>query len=92
MDGKRVKLADLSLSYRLSGEKRIWVLSSKNLYCVMETYSLQPFIMKQKTTFRYDEYLVKVRAFAFKDKHKEYSIDDLGRGVGLVEDASGYLI
>ena len=89
--GKRVKLRDLKLSSYLSGEKRIWILSGKNLFAVMESYSLQPFIMKQKTTFRYDEYLVKVTSFALREGGREYTLADLGEGVGLVEDASGYL-
>jgi hypothetical protein len=92
LHGKRIALPGLKLSSYLSGEKRIWVLSGKNLYCAMETYSLQPFIMKQKTTFRYDEYLVKVKAFAFRDGSREYTLADFGEGVGLVEDASGYLL
>ncbi len=92
LSGRRVKLRDLKLSSYLSGEKTIWVLSGKNLHCTMETYSLQPFIMKQKTTFRYDEYLVKVKSFAFRDGEREYTLSDFGEGVGLVEDASGYLL
>ncbi len=92
LNGKRIMLPGLKLSSYLSGEKRIWVLSSKNFYCAMETYSLQPFIMEQKTTFRYDEYLVKLRAFAFCYGAREYALEDLGEGVGLVEDASGYLL
>lgn len=90
--GKRIRLRDLKLTSYLSGDKAIWILSGKNLYCAMETYSLQPFIMKQKTTFRYDEYLVKVRAFAFRQGAREYTLTEFGEGVGLVEDASGYLL
>jgi hypothetical protein len=92
LEGKRIKMRDLKLTSRLSGDKRIWILSGKRLYCVMESFSLQPFVMKQKTSFRYDEYLVKVRAFAYRDGEREYSLADLGEGVGLVEDASGYLL
>jgi hypothetical protein len=91
IEGRRIKMRDLKLSSYLSGEKRIWILSGKNLYVAMESYSLQPFIMQQKTTFRYDEYIVKVRAFALKDGPREYTLSDLGQGVGMVEDASGYL-
>jgi hypothetical protein len=90
--GRRIKMRDLKLTSRLSGDKRLWILSGKHLYCVMESYSVQPFIMKQKTTFRYDEYLVKVSAFAYRDAGGEYSLVDLGEGIGLVEDASGYLL
>ncbi|VVC00319.1 Uncharacterised protein [uncultured archaeon] len=92
LGGRRIMLKKLMLSSHLAGEKKIWVLSGKGFYCAMETYALQPFVMKQKTTFRYDEYLVKVRAFAFRDGAREHSLDDLGGGAGLVEDASGYLL
>jgi hypothetical protein len=92
MGGRRVKLRDLKLSSYLSGEKRIWILSGRNLFVAMESYALQPFIMKQKTTFCYDEYIVKVKSFAMRDGGREYTLSDLGGGVGLVEDASGYLL
>jgi hypothetical protein len=89
--GRRVKLHNLSLQTYLEGEKKIWVLSAKNFFCAMETYSLQPFVMRQKTTFRYDEYLVRVKAFALREGHHEHTLDSLGGGVGIAEDASGYL-
>ena len=37
------------------------------------------------------DFLVRVKAFAFKDGAREYTLEDLGGGVGLAEDASGYL-
>ena len=89
--GRRVKLRDLKLQTWLEGVKKIWVLSGKNFFCAMETYSLQPFVMKQKTTFRYDEYLVRVTSFALLEGGREYTLSDLGGGVGIAEDASGYL-
>ncbi|MCX6769225.1 MAG: hypothetical protein NT051_00920 [Candidatus Micrarchaeota archaeon] len=92
LDGKRTKLRGLRITSYLSGDKRVWILSGKKLFVVMETYALQPFIMKQKTTFRYDEYIVRVQSFAFQGAHKELSLSDLGEGIGLVEEASGYLL
>ena len=92
LDGRRFKLSDLKLKSYLEGEKKIWVLSGKNLFVVMESYALQPFVMRQKTTFCYDEYIVKVRALAIREVGKEYSLADFGEGVGLVEDAYGYLL
>ena len=89
--GRRIKLRDLKLQTWLEGVKKIWVLSGKNFFCAMETYSLQPFVMKQKTTFRYDEYLVRVKSFALREGGREYTLSDLGGGVGIAEDASGYL-
>ncbi len=89
--GRRVKLRGLKLKTWLEGEKRVWLLTNKNLVAALESYSVQPFIMKQKTVFQYDEFLVRVKAFAFKDGAREYTLEDLGGGVGLAEDASGYL-
>ncbi|MFA6327919.1 MAG: hypothetical protein WCY41_00560 [Candidatus Micrarchaeia archaeon] len=89
--GRRVKLHSLSIQTYLEGERKIWVLSGKNFFCAMETYALQPFVMRQKTTFRYDEYLVRVKSFALREGGREYTLSDLGGGVGLAEDASGYL-
>ncbi len=89
--GKRTKLRGLKLKTWLEGEKRIWLLSNKSLVAVLESYSVQPFIMRQKTVFQYDEFLVRVKTFAFQDGKKEYTLSDLGGGVGIAEDASGYL-
>lgn|GEM_PF-784147 len=89
--GRRVKLKGLKLQTWLEGEKRVWLLTNKNLIAVLESYSVQPFIMRQKTVFQYDEFLVRVKAFAFKDGAREYTLEDLGGGVGIAEDASGYL-
>ena len=88
---KRIKIRDVKLQTYLEGEKKIWTLSGKNFFCALETYALQPFVMRQKTVFRYDEYLVRVKAFALREGHHEYTLADLGGGVGIAEDASGYL-
>lgn len=90
--GRRIELGSLKIESWLKGEKRVWVLSGKNILAVMESYALQPFVMSQATTFRYDEYLVRVREFALKAKGRAYTLENLGQGVGLVEDASGYLL
>ena len=91
IDGRRTKLRNLKLSTWLDGEKRIWSLSNKNMVAVLESYSVQPFIMRQKTVFQYDEYLVRAKAFALKMGGKEYTLKDFGGAVGIAEDASGYL-
>ena len=88
---KRYKIKKVRLETYLEGEKKVWVLSGKNFFCAMESYALQPFVMRQKTTFRYDEYLVRAKAFAFREGRQEYTLSDLGGGVGIAEDASGYL-
>ena len=90
--GRRVKLAGrLALSSFMDGESRVWLLTGRNLFLSMRTYSLQPFVMKQRTTFRYDEYLVRATDFAFRSGGTEHSLSSLGGGVGIVEEASGYL-
>jgi hypothetical protein len=90
--GKRTKLRGLKLSTWLEGERRVWLLSGKNLVAALESYSMQPFVMRQKTVFQYDEYLVRVKAFAFSDGERSYSLPDLGGGVGIAEEATGYLL
>lgn len=90
--GRKYKTGKLSLSSWLSGDKRRWLLSGKDFYLSMESFALQPFVMKQKMTFRYDEYLVLVRDFAMKAEGRTYTLADLGAASGIVEEASGYLI
>ena len=92
MDGVRTKLRGLKLESWLEGEKRVWSLTGKNFFCALESYSMQPFVMRQKTVFQYDEFLVRVKAFALKLGGKEYTLSDFGGGVGIAEDARGYLI
>jgi len=90
--GHRVRLGGVKLTSWLSGSKRRWLLSGPNLLLAMESYSLQTFSMKQKTKFQYDEYLVRVTDFVYARGPVCHTLQDLGPGVGLVEDASGYLI
>ncbi len=93
LNGERIRPeGHLSLESWFDGENRKWLLSGKNFYLAMETYALQPFVMRQKTVFRYDEYLVCVTDFRMKAGGKTYSLSDLGAASGIVEDASGYLI
>ncbi len=90
--GERYPLKGLSLQSWLSGSERIWVLSGKNLLAVMESYGMQPFVMRQKTVFRYDEYIVRAKSFAVKLGSREIAISELGKASGIVEEASGYLL
>ncbi len=92
INGRRIKTGQLTLSSWLNGDKRRWLLAGKDFYLAMESFAMQPFVMKQKMTFRYDEYLVVVRDFAMKAEGKTYCLDKLGAGSGIVEEASGYLI
>lgn len=90
--GKRLRPKGLRLQSWLSGEKRKWLLTGKKFFMSMETYAIQPFRMKQKTTFSYDEFFVRVTDFAYTENGKTYTLSDLGEGSGIVEDAYGYLI
>lgn len=90
--GRKLKTGKLTLSSWLTGEKRRWLLTGKDFYLSMESFAMQPFVMKQKMTFRYDEYLVVVRDFAMKADGKTYCLEKLGAGSGIVEEASGYLV
>lgn len=93
INGKRIRPpSELKLESWFDGEGRKWLLSGKDFYLAMESYSVQPFVMRQKTVFRYDEYLVKVTDFAMKAGGRTYRLSGLGEGSGMVEDASGYLI
>ena len=90
--GRKVRLGNVSLTSWLEGEKRRWLLSGPHCMLAMESYALQTFSMKQKTKFEYDEYLVKVTDFVYMRGTTHCTLKDLGPGVGLVEDARGYLI
>ena len=92
IEGKKIKVGNLKLTSWMTGEKRRWLLTGKDFYLSMESFSMQPFVMKQKMTFRYDEYLVVARDFAMKSGGKTYCLDDLGAASGIVEEASGYLL
>ena len=90
--GRRIKMSDLRLQSFMDGETRRWVLSGKNLFLSMESYSLQPFSMKQNTQFQYDEYLVRASDFIMRRGGKTYTLKDLGPASGIIEDAYGYLL
>ena len=92
IQGARHKMGDLKFQSYLDGETRRWVLSGKNLFLAMESYSLQPFSMRNKTRFQYDEYLVRVTDFVLKTGAKTYTLKDMGPSSGIVEDAYGYLL
>jgi len=90
--GRRIRMNDLKLQSFMDGETRRWVLSGKKLFISMESYSLQPFSMRQNTQFQYDEYLVRVNDFVMKDGKKTYTLKDMGPASGIIEDAYGYLL
>ena len=92
MGGVRNKLRGLKLESWLEGERRVWSISGKGFFCALESYSMQPFVMRQKTVFQYDEFLVRVKALALRLGGRDYTLADFGAGVGIAEDARGYLL
>ncbi|PIT84341.1 hypothetical protein COU37_03660 [Candidatus Micrarchaeota archaeon CG10_big_fil_rev_8_21_14_0_10_45_29] len=89
--GKRIKLGCPRLESWLEGKERRWLLHAKGLYLALSSYAMHGFVMRSKTKFCYDEFLVEVKDFAAKINGKEITIDDVGAGCGIVEDAYGYL-
>lgn len=92
LGGERHKINGMKLESFIEGENRRWVLSGEGIFLSMESYSLQPFSMKQKTRFQYDEYLVRVTDFYCRVGDRAYTLKDMGPGSGIIEDAYGYLI
>jgi hypothetical protein len=92
IEGRRYDLKGLKLTSFLDGEERRWILSGKDLFLSMESYSLMPFKMKHRTEFQYDEYLVRVKDFALRIGNKTCTLSETGAGSGIVEDAQGYFI
>lgn len=92
INGRKIKTGQLTLSSWLTGGKRRWLLTGHDFYLSMESFAMQPFVLRQKMTFRYDEYLVVVRDFAMKAEGKTYTLQSLGAASGIVEEASGYLV
>ncbi len=90
--GKRANLGRLRLTGNVEGGKRTWILSGKGIMLVMEAYCLQRFFMKQRTQFEYDEYLARVKKLSLRIGKKTYTLKELGKGSGIVEDAYGYLL
>jgi len=89
--GKRIKLGCPHLESWLEGKERRWLLHSKELMLSMSSYAMHGFVMRSKTKFCYDEFLVEVKDFAAKTGGKEITLKDVGAGCGIVEDAYGYL-
>ncbi|MDE1797874.1 MAG: hypothetical protein KGH63_00520 [Candidatus Micrarchaeota archaeon] len=91
-NGRRHRLGGLTLHSWGFGERRRWTLAGPKLYLSMGSYALQPFAMKTKTRFQYDEYLVQVSDFILQTDGQTFTLDDTGQGSGIVEEASGYLL
>ena len=56
------------------------------------TCGLKKFKIGSIGALAYDEHLVNVSSFSFECMKKHISLDDLGNGVGLLEDGHGYVV
>ncbi|MFH1306369.1 MAG: hypothetical protein ABIH83_01770 [Candidatus Micrarchaeota archaeon] len=91
-NGKRYEFKNLKIKSWLEGKNSRWLLHGDKFYLAMKSYALQAFLMKTKTTFKYNEYLVEAVDFAAITKKGAITLEDVGKGSGIVEDASGYLL
>jgi len=89
--GKRTKFDCPKLDYIGDADERSWTLRGKGFLLCMKSYCVQRFKMRSKTEFIYDEFLVTAANFVAKVNGKTITLDDVGAGSGIVEEASGYL-
>ncbi len=80
--GKTVKLGNCRLR-KLAGDR--WVLEGNEVVAYLKTYAFKQFLLKGRGEFHYDEYFVECTDFVFKDVK-------LKKGIGLIEDAYGFLL
>ncbi len=80
--GRTVKLGECRLR-RLAGDR--WLLEGKGVTAYLKTYASKPFLLKGRGEFHYDEYMVECTDFAYGNISKQ-------SGIGLVEDAYGFLL
>lgn len=87
-DGRVTKLRDFEI--KKSGDK--WELNAANnkLSMKMKWYSSSKFMFESIGKFYYKEYFVEVTDFSLKDGGKTISMDKVGHGSGLVEEAYGF--
>jgi len=92
VEGRQIPLNGIKLQTFMEGDCRRWVMTGEGLYLSLQTYSMQPFVMKNKMEFRYDEFLVRATDLCLVADGKTYTLKEVGEGRGIAEDASGYLI
>jgi len=62
-----------------------WLLEGDGFAAYLKTYAFKPFMLRGRGEFHYDEYLVECTDFVFKGKAKQ-------GGIGMIEDAYGFMI
>ncbi len=61
--------------------------TNKNMRLVLEVYAKKQFVLKGSGSLTYIEYCVIPKEFFFKTKTQTITLNDLGKGVGTLEDA-----
>jgi hypothetical protein len=68
---------------KLEGDR--WLLEGDGFAAYLKTYAFKPFMLRGRGEFHYDEYLVECTDFVYKGK-------ELQGGIGMIEDAYGFMI
>jgi len=68
---------------KLEGDR--WLLEGDGFAAYLKTYAFKPFVLKGRGEFHYDEYLVECTDFVYKKKAMQ-------GGIGMIEDAYGFMI
>jgi len=68
---------------KLEGDR--WLLEGDGFAAYLRTYAFKPFMLKGRGEFHYDEYLVECTDFVYKGKSMQ-------GGIGMIEDAYGFMI
>ncbi len=89
--GKKHKFSGLNVK-KLDGELPRFLISDSggNISLIIDTYSSHKFTFKKIGTFNYSEFLGKVK-YMYVSGKKIY-VSKLGSGIGLVEEANGYVL
>ena len=87
------KIDDLEVSEYGKKETR-WVISSKknNMIVIAKSYSMKPITLESMGNLTYLEHLAEITDFYIETEDKVISLKDLGSGIGLIENAYGYVI
>lgn len=80
--GRTHKLQDARIERLAAGR---WLVKGRDFEAYMKTYASYPFVFRGRGEFHYDEYLVECEDFVFKNQSKK-------GGIGIVEDAYGFMI
>ncbi len=89
--GKKQSFNGLNVK-KLDGELPRFMVSDSdgNISIIIDTYSSHNFIFKKIGTFNYSEFLGRVKYMYINGR--KIDISKLGNGIGLVEEASGYVL